>query len=311
MNKPRVSPGRQWSVVFASLLPILEAGAKTSPRVISNPVKTEVPTVSDVMVESAAEVSPMSLEMEARYSWSTALQDHKNVNVAESHFDLNLTGERRISDSWIFQWSGIEDINKFEHASPDMPDMLQYFAANLAVQYRVKSAVLFDLEIQPGWYSGENISEGTFNAPITLVGALPLSDRFALTGGIYYLALTDGNNLFPLGGLVAEINPQWEVNLTYPELSVTYSPDEKQSLRFQTEELINTYRTPVSGKSPMSVQYTQLRAGVTYERKFDNDWSIAFTAGWTFEKELHFTDTHQTLKLDPAPFVQLHFLKFF
>jgi hypothetical protein len=293
--------------MFLLALSQVNAGSSSTPEIVS-----AMPHSPSTIITSSdrADLVPLALDTDASYAWLSGLKGQTGTHINETHYDLTLTGEDRLTDSWVFQWAGITDSYQFQNIPSLMPDLLQFNALKAAVQYRVKSDTLFDLEIQPGWYSGANPSEGAFDAPITVFGVIPMTDQLSLTGGMYYSQLTK-QHFYPLGGLVIILNPQWEIDLTDPDLSISYKINSLQKITFDLQEQVNGYQTSTLGRSPTRVVYDQSSAGFTYKMSFENGWSSSLALGWMLNRRIDLLKYHQSVNLRPVPFVELGLSKSF
>ena len=91
---------------------------------------------------------------------------------------------------WYLRVGAEHERYDFRHrgGSLPLPDTLQSIAGVVAFEYLVKGEVAIFLEARPGAYFEHDIHCGTFNVPVKIGTAIPLSKTVYVTLGVAYNA---------------------------------------------------------------------------------------------------------------------------
>ena len=217
----------------------------------------------------------------------------------EAHAKLSLTLDKAFDEHWHLLLGSAGEQLDFRGVEPGLPGKLQSAAAIVGVEYRVQDDPVFALGLQPGWYGDEHFSSAAFDMPVTLVLAYPLSDKWAVVGGVEYSHL--GDYILPIIGVSTTLDPHWKMDLVFPQATLSYQPD-KQNTASLCVELLGTGYQLADGRR---VSYYESHAGMSWERKFQAGWSARVGAGWAFERVFDFYQDGNRERLGNTPFVEL------
>lgn len=205
----------------------------------------------------------------------------------------------------------------FQSSGAPVPNHLQSAALDLALEYKVNGQTGFFVEASPGLYFANNaVSASSFDAPITLALAYPIfgGNRFYLVAGVTYSSLR-AYTLFPVLGIDWAITDQLHLKLygTDPRLSYMPCPDWEL---FAGGQLAggSFYVENASTKDPDhngaqrfggKLDYYEYRgsAGIAYHGF--KPFTVEVSAGYVFDREFHFHEEKERVRLDGAPFVQV------
>jgi hypothetical protein len=222
------------------------------------------------------------------------------VTADEIHTSISLTLDHAFDEHWHLIGGPVWERFELSDLAPSLPSTLQFAAARVGVEYRIKDDPAFSLSIQPGRYGDGRLANGVFDIPVTLETGYPLNDDWFLVGGFYYSRLSSFS-LEPIAGVVAELTPQWEMQLVFPDSKLSYRPNDKTTYSLFEELLDNGYQL----SDRRRVEYYQCHAGVSWEQDFPGGWSVSTKAGWALARTLDFYKERRTAHPGSKPFLEI------
>ena len=198
---------------------------------------------------------------------------------------------------------------EFDHDSPlPLPDRLQSFSAILALELVVSEQIAALLDIRPGAYFEDDLSDQSFDCPVRLGLGYRMTNRFSVVALARYRGFAD-RQFFGGVGFVWKITDRLTFNAIYPEPRLTWRANENLGIWLGAEWAGGTYRTdrdPARGRvSGGLVDYKDVRAaiGATW---VNGPWKIEAAGGVSMEREWDFHETGDRYETDEvSPFVKL------
>ena len=228
----------------------------------------------------------------------------RNSSGSETHNYFSALMDDSLDTHWHFVW-GVEyeryDLNK---SSPRLPEVLQSIGAHLGWEYREGEDPLLMLQLQPGWHGGKNMRDGGFDCPVTLGSGYPVADNLDAAFGVYYARFATYQWL-PVGGLVWKPAKEWELDLLFPNSTLTWTVNETDSVVAFLEELGTGYQIHDANDRSLRLEYYQTKAGFLWEHEFKPGWSTSLQAGWAFGRTMDFYEQNRTVTSPSTPFVAL------
>jgi hypothetical protein len=237
---------------------------------------------------AGAEATPPALEFAVTTSATgTCRMEGAGVNAAGGDSTaVTLSGVSRYGlpfKGWYYS-AGAQAENYFFAANPAWPRRLQDYAALVSLEYFEGAENVAALTVRPGWYFENHPAAAAWDVPVDLTIGFPV--RPALDGVAGFSNARFYHHALPVLGLIWTINPQWRIELVYPEpaMVVTFGP--AMSLRLGGELIgagflsdARPVRTPIEYESyrvgaewsdagPAGLKFA-LGAGVEAERDFD------------------------------------------
>lgn len=226
------------------------------------------------------------------------------LTTDEVHTSVSVTLDHAFDDHWHVVGGPVWERFEFSELAVPVPGTLQFVAARIGVEYRIKDDPAFSLSIQPGCYGDEQLAHGAFDIPVTLETGYPLNDRWFLAGGFYYSRLSRFGWL-PIAGVVAELDAQLELELVFPDTKLSYRPNDKTTLSLYEELLDNGYQLSDGRR----VEYYQCHAGLSWEQDLPGGWSVGTKVGWALARTLDFYRQGRIAHPDSTPFVEIGWSK--
>ncbi len=175
-----------------------------------------------------------------------------------------------------------------------LPHRLQSATLVIGGDFQAGPAWLFRLEVQPGFYSGEDTFRGRdFNAPVIFGGSYFVSADLALVAGLS----VDINRKYPVLGAVGlrwKFAEKWVLDAILPTPRLEYNVSKSLTLFAGADFRGDTYRVGdrfgrsrgVSNLDNAVVDYFQIRAGAGASWKISSSVALEFEAGcvpiWDF-----------------------------
>ena len=219
---------------------------------------------------------------------------------------LSALMDQKLDEHWHFVWGAEYERFDFDSGLPGLPGTLQAIGGHLDLEYREGDDPIFLLELQPGWHSGSNVNQGTYDVPVTLASGYPLSKSVDLAFGVYYARLS-GYPFLPVGGLVWKISDKLELDLLFPNSTLAWSMTKEDTLTAFANELGTGFQVNNNVGQSEKLEYYQTRTGVQWEHEFAPGWSSTLQAGMALERTMDFYQQNRLVNLGAAAFFSVGF----
>ncbi|HEY0368456.1 MAG TPA: hypothetical protein VGC85_02565 [Chthoniobacterales bacterium] len=195
-----------------------------------------------------------------------------------------------------------------------LPLHLQSYTALVAVEYMSGNDIGAFFQVQPGFFTENDIGISSFDIPITAGRAFVLQpDKLYLFAGVNAAFLRGQfSPVLPLFGIVYRPSKQWTVDLVPPEPRIIYAPNDSWDFYLSGQITGWSYRTDRKN-SPFfppklngaQVDYSEYRAGIGVSYNPCKQVSLDFVGGYVFERQFSFSRADKKYTADPAPYVRL------
>ena len=198
---------------------------------------------------------------------------------------------------------------EFDHDSPlPLPDRLQGMSAVIALELQINETTAALLDIRPGVFFEDDISDQAFDCPIRLGFGYRVNDRLSLVAMARYRGFAE-NQFFGGLGFIWKITDRLTLSAIYPEPRLTYQASEDLAIWVGGEWAGGTYRTDREDSrgraSGAVVDYTDARAALGVTLRSGN-WRIEAAGGVSIEREWDYHRVGDRYETDEmSPFVKL------
>jgi hypothetical protein len=190
-----------------------------------------------------------------------------------------------------------------------IPNHLQSASADIALEYMVHGRPGFLLETEPGVYFEDDIRGNNFDAPTKLALAYPVTDNFAIVGGVSYTGLRS-IQFVPIVGFSWTINDNWKVSMIPPEPRVIYTASENLKIWAGGELAGGSFRVDerqTREKKSLNnavLDYSEWRAGAGFTWKV-NGCEIELGGGYAFQRKFDYHRAEEGFETDEgAPYAK-------
>jgi hypothetical protein len=271
-------------------------------------------------VESIAEEKPEAVsrdlfELESSYVFGSDL--HGGGLSGDQYEILNSFsyGHRCLINGNLYLHLGIS-YYRFDFGSTiaPVPEHLQSVAGTIGVEYMHNNDVGAFIQVQPGFYTEDDFSTASFDAPITLGWIFVLRpDKLYVFLGANAAFLRGEFPVIPLLGVIWVPNNQWRLMGILPEPRLIYSPCDKWDFWVGGQLTGGSFRTDPDNTiaphklSNAQVDYADYRAGAGFVYTPRDGMEVDFGAGCAIQRSFDFYRADMKYKTDPAPYLRLEF----
>lgn len=210
---------------------------------------------------------------------------------------LNLGGEYRRFD--------------FGVTNAQVPSTLQSVAGVIGLEYIVNGKAGIILRSNPGvYFSGDDASARSFDAPTILAGVIPVRENFKLVLGVRGSLLAQ-HPVLPIGGFIWDITPKLQASVIAPGPRLIYSFNERVSV-FAGAELaggsfVRDDTNAVRGRINHTVlDYTEYRGGAGLNVKVSKAIALDVSGGYDFQRKFDYYRPGVNYRTkEGAPYIQL------
>ena len=249
---------------------------------------------------------------ESTYTFSSDFKDSRFGDGDSWHNDFTYDHRFPITGKWYFRFGGEYERYDFGGTDNGLPNHLQAAYAHIAVEYVVKDFPGVGLELDPGVYFENRVTEDALDIPWKVFVSFPLKkDKvfavIGLGGAIY-----QDPPVAPGGGIIWIISEKVRLQGVFPKPAFVWDITDDWEFRvfgdiaydsFRTDDVI----TPLHKLQVHNaiVQYNEDRAGVQFTYSGLKPFKIRASGGCTVERDFDFFRHGVAEKTDPAPFAQL------
>jgi len=212
---------------------------------------------------------------------------------------------------WFFRLGASYDRSDFSTTKAPVPDVLQNFNGEVALEYIVDNNQALFIQSHPGFYFENHVTASAFDAPTDIGGGFTIiKDKVYGFIGASGSILRTNIPVFPFGGVVWTINPKWVLRALFPQPRLVYNATNDLALWVGGNLTGGSYKTDDrSGIEPARlsgavVNYYEYRAGVGFNY---NVKPVTFEAGagYDFTRQFDFPRADLTYSTKGAPYVSL------
>lgn len=266
------------------------------PEVIPTPASK--PLLSEITIDSS-------------YDFSAPMRfTHKVIGHSETlRNKVEFIHRVPVSGPWHFQFGAVYDRFDFGGSATGLlPTTLQAAAIPVGLAYMVDGHVGFQAEFRPGFYFGQEITSGAFDAPFYLGGGIPLiKDKLYGVWGVGTSFLRR-YPVVPVGGIIWLINDRTRLLGYLPEPRLVYDLSDEWQVWIGGELVAGSFKNGRSTDPRLNgttVDYEDYRAGVGAIWSPAKHWKLVAAAGYSIQRNLTFHRANQGYSSDPVPYVKL------
>jgi hypothetical protein len=248
-------------------------------------------------------------------STRTFESDFRNSRLGQGdslYEDFSYDHRFLIKGRWYFR-AGLEyERYDFGGSANGLPDHLQAIYGHLALEYVVHDHAGAGIELDPGAFFQNHISEDALDVPWKIFVCFPLQkDKvfgvIGLGGGIYQNPI-----VAPGGGIVWLISDKMRLEGVFPKPALVYEPNDNWQFRVLGEILFDSFRTddvvtpdPKLQLHNAVLQYSEYRLGLQARYSVCKQLTVFAGAGYTFRREFDFFRAGQREIVEPAPYIKI------
>ncbi len=139
--------------------------------------------------------------------------------------DVQLCADLGFNIHW---WSGPAQDGSVP--APNLPPQVFDLYLDLSWSQRWSERLTSEVRVRPGLYTDfRTTPPDAFRVPGEAVGVYQIDPDLCAVGGVQYLQRV-GVKLLPIGGLLWQPTPRWEISMIFPEPKIAYELSAKQHL---------------------------------------------------------------------------------
>lgn len=260
--------------------------------------------------------SPLEVKIETIYNFAGNTEFRGRTSDESGAFGLNLAveGLLPLTEQWFIPLE-LKSQNIWMDTVPGMPvpEQINILELGAGLAYKPNEEWLFMLKGGPSLYKLDDIGSND----IGISGGLMAEWEYSKTWKWIFFAAYQSDNEFPVIPLVGfdwRINDRW--SLSFPQLQLTYEASDRLRLSagldvsfgttFRTSDTFGTeLGLPRFNDAVASYSDVAAVAGMSYD--FNDSVSLDLKAGYSFGREIEFTDWDEKVKFDDAPYVRMGF----
>ena len=192
--------------------------------------------------------------------------------------------------------------DRIELASPVLTDSLYLHTleANLSLTHfpgQDATGWFWIAQVGPGMASDfQSLSSDDFQISALGVLGKKFTPTFSLAAAVYARQQAGEFEAFPGIGLIWEPSPHWQIRLTPPAPSITWSPD--PTLNFSLVAWPGGGAWNLADGPAGRLDLSSFRAGLAAEKRFGDHFRAGIAAGWNFAGSLEIEDRSGRTVLD-------------
>lgn len=171
-----------------------------------------------------------------------------------------------------------------------LPRRLQDVSARLALGYFEKDENVADLELRPGWYYGDHLTNAAWDVPVDFSTGIPLGKNFDGVVGVSNARFY--HHAIPVLGLVWTPRPGLRLEAVFPEPAVVINFNEMLTLRVGGELAGGGFLVGSAGHHRV-LEYSSYRVGGSVDWKIRERLRVTLAAGVEAERDFDFFRQNQ------------------
>jgi Domain of unknown function (DUF6268) len=217
-----------------------------------------------------------------------------------------------INDEWFVPAGLVSDNFFLDSASgAPVPERINTLRFSTGAGYKLNDQWTIIGTLTPLLYNLEQINSNDIGLAGAGYATYKFNPDLVFTFGL--VINPDGEwPVFPIGGLIWNINKDFGLDLTLPKPRFIYHVDPKLNLYVGGELKATTFRTTdhitretgVPGFNNALGTYRDFHVGVGVEYKVMPGVGLYLDGGYSVGRQIDYTRIDETVKFDPAPYVQ-------
>ena len=254
------------------------------------------------------------VSLESTYTFSSDFRDDNDKLGDGDSLYTEFSYDHRflIKGNWYFRLGVEYDRFEFGNQGEGLPDHLQAAYAHVALEYVVHDHPAVGLELDPGVYFQNHISEDAIDAPWRVFVTFPLKkDKVfavvAMGGALYQDPI-----VAPGGGIIWLISDNVRLQGVFPKPALVYNPSDDWDIRLMGELVYESFRTddvitPLNKLQVHNaiVQYNEDRVGAQVSYSGCKPFTITAGGGLTLLRQFDFFRHGVRERTDPAPYARV------
>ncbi len=239
-------------------------------------------------------------------------QDAIDTSVQVGHrFPLNSLKWPNTGGQWFLRLGASYDRYDFGSSKAPVPDQLQNFNAEIALEYLVDNQAEAFIQTHPGFYFSKSVTGPAFDIPTDIGGGFviihgKLFGFVGVTGSI----MRSNVPVLPFGGIQWNINSKLTLRAVLPEPRLVYNVTNNFAVWAGGQVTGGSFKTDINdGVTPKRlsgavVNYSEYRAGggLTYSIK---PVTLEMSGGYTFTRDFDFPRADLNYSTKGAPYIRL------
>jgi hypothetical protein len=262
--------------------------------------------ISNGVFLRADEARPPSYETRGDASWtgvSEAREGDRVTRQSASTYSALFLGRKKWAGAHWYLSGGLQaDAYEFQNHGTFPVDRFQDVAAQLSVEYFLRSEKAARLTLYPGFYFQNQLSRDAFDVPFIFVTGVPLVKNFNGVIGV-------GNSRFlhhplPVFGVAWIPHPKLRIEAVYPEPAVIFTVNKKLEARLAGQLLGAGFKTD-RGSEISRVNYFSYRVGAFLKYITEKGPYVNAGVGVEMKRQFDAYRDQREWKSGAAPFVEL------
>jgi hypothetical protein len=255
---------------------------------------------------------------ESSYTFKSDFKESRLGEGDSWYKDFQYDHRFLITGKWYLRAGGEYERYDFDGTDNGLPNHLQAAYAHVALEYVVKDHAGASIELDPGVYFENHVSEDAVDIPWKVFVSFPLKkDKVfgvvGLGGGLYQDPI-----VAPGGGLIWLISDKVRLQFVFPKPALVWDLTDDWEFRLMGEISYDSFRTDTVNAHTVDnmplrrlqvqnavVQYHEDRVGGQISFTGFKPFKISAAGGYTLQRDFDFFRHGVSEKIEPGPFVKL------
>ena len=263
-------------------------------------IKTLANLLFMIPILNASAQSGYSLELNIR------TQPTEKITINETGIGVtlfkNIDSNNKITNTFKYKNIGID----YSLENYDLQNSLNQFTGfenDFKFSHQLTVNTKLNLEINPT----VNFERNLGISDVSLLGGLEVKHSFnssnAISIGVKRMTLFGKPEILPTFSFYNQINQNAFVEVGFPNSTISYSNNIRNSFRFTNSFNGNFYnldkpRVLDNLNAATKVSFSQMTSALEYERNMDSNWFVSLKGGYEFNKKYNLTNSSGDSKVD-------------
>ena len=280
----------------AALLLVCHPLARGGISAVQDPISPEQETAPQYHVRFAVDQTFQS-NFKPGHGYDARFTDNNCTNTWRNAFEA--TRRVPLNGGWYCQYGIAATSYDFGDNRSDAPNKLQFYAAQLGLEYWRNGEQTFAIRTSPGLYFSHKLDGRDFDAPTLIQTFYPTQAEGVFLVGGARLSMQSHYPVLPLAGVLWHISPAWDLQAYLPAPRLVYHCSPACKLWLGGEITGGSFRYDDRGK----VDYYEVRTGAGVSYQLNRICSLDFDAGAAWVR--HFKLSGTTQETEMAPYMKL------